>query len=312
MERKTALITGGSGYLGVHLAKSLHKQNWNVISLDRRVSTCKYIDLQYNVDVRNREIFHKIFETHKVNAVFHLAGLIEVGESFKYPTEFYDINVGGTCNLLHAMKMHNVENIIYSSSAAVYKTQEKCLNENDEIANNSPYGYTKYCAESAIRDSGIKHLIFRYFNLAGADPDGEMGEAHEPETHLIPRIIQNLNNFDVYGSDYPTPDGSCLRDYVHVSDVASAHVDGANYIISGGESTCLNLGTGVGYSVLEIIAHIEKLAGQKIAYNLKDRRSGDPPRLVADIKLAERVLNFYPKHDILNILETAYKWHTKK
>jgi UDP-glucose 4-epimerase len=312
MHRKTALITGGSGYLGTHLAKDLHKRNWNVISLDRRVSDCKYIDLQYNFDIRNREVLHKIFETHKVDAVFHLAGLIEVGESFKYPTEFYDVNVGGTCNLLHAMKMHGVENIIYSSSAAVYRTSDDLLTETSQISNNSPYGYTKYCAESAIRDSGIKHIIFRYFNLAGADPDGEMGEVHEPETHLIPRIIQNLNNFHVYGSDYPTPDGSCLRDYVHVSDVASAHVDGANYLISSGESTTLNLGTGVGYSVLEIIAEIEKIAKNKITYSFKDRRSGDPPRLVADITLAERVLNFYPKHDILSILETAYKWHTKK
>lgn len=312
MERKTALITGGSGYLGLHLAKSLKQQNWNVISLDRRVTNCEYIDLQYNNDVRNREIFHKIFETHKVSAVFHLAGLIEVGESFKQPTEFYDVNVGGTCNLLHAMKMHNVENIIYSSSAAVYRSSDNLLTEKDDIANNSPYGYTKYCAESAIRDSGIKHMIFRYFNLAGADPDGEIGEEHEPETHLIPRIIQNLNNFHVYGSNYPTPDGSCLRDYVHVSDVAAAHVDGANYLLGQGGNTTLNLGTGVGYSVLEIISHLENIAGQKITYDVLERRSGDPPSLVADITLAERVLNFYPKHDILSILETAYKWHTKK
>jgi UDP-glucose 4-epimerase len=147
--------------------------------------------------------------------------------------------------------------------------------------------------------------------LAGADPDGEFGENHEPETHLIPRILQNLNSFQIYGNDYNTADGTCIRDYVHVSDVAAAHVDGALHLLAGGKNSTLNLGTGLGYSVLEVIGKIEQITGQKITYNYLPRRSGDPSRLVADITLAKKVLNFEPKHDIISILKTAYEWQTK-
>ena len=155
-------------------------------------------------------------------------------------------------------------------------------------------------------------MIFRYFNLAGADLDGEFGESHNPETHLIPRILQNLNNFQIYGKDYFTPDGTCIRDYVHVSDVAAAHVDGANCLAAGGQSAVLNLGTGVGYSVLEIIAKIEEVTQQKITYQILPRRPGDPTRLVADITLAEKVLTYRPKHDIMSIIKTAHNWENKR
>jgi UDP-glucose 4-epimerase len=312
MERKTALITGGSGYLGNHLAKQLSINGWEVITLDLKTCTNKYVDSHFRGDVRNADLLMQIFESYNVNTVFHLAGRIEVGESFKQPTLFYDVNVGGTCKLLHMMKIYGVENIVYSSSAAVYKQQNRNLKETDEIANNSPYGTTKLAAEWAIRDSGLNFMIFRYFNLAGADLDGEFGESHNPETHLIPRILQNLNNFQIYGKDYFTPDGTCIRDYVHVSDVAAAHVDGANCLVAGGQSAVLNLGTGVGYSVLEIIAKIEEVTQQKITYQILPRRPGDPTRLVADITLAEKVLTYRPKHDIMSIIKTAHNWENKR
>lgn len=312
MERKTALITGGSGYLGNHLAKDLKQKGWEVVTLDRKTCTNKYVDSHFRGDVRDAEVLMQIFETYNVNTVFHLAGRIEVGESFKDPTLFYDVNLGGTCKLLHMMKLYGVRNIVYSSSAAVYKQQGRNLKEDDEIAHNSPYGYTKYASEWAIRDSNLNYVIFRYFNLAGADPENEFGESHNPETHLIPRILQNLNNVQIYGKDYLTNDGTCIRDYVHVSDVASAHADGADYLNASGQSVILNLGTGVGYSVLEIIGKIEEVIQQKITYTFLPRRPGDPTRLVADVTFAEKVLNFRPKYDIMNILQTAYNWQIKQ
>lgn len=311
MERKTALITGGSGYLGVHLAKELNKKGWKVITLDIKGVINDYVNIEYRGDVRDSDILRKIFTSHSIDTVFHLAGRIEVGESFKEPTVFYDHNLAGTCNLLHMMVTHDIKNIIYSSSAAVYKQQDRNIKEDDEITHNSPYGYTKYASECAIKDSGLNYVIFRYFNLAGADSDGEFGENHDPETHLIPRILQNLNSFQIYGNDYNTADGTCIRDYVHVSDVASAHVDGAIHLNAKGENCILNLGTGIGYSILEIIGKLKDITEQNITYEYLPRRSGDPSRLVADISLAEKVLNFKPKHDIISILKTAHEWQKK-
>ena len=166
-------------------------------------------------------------------------------------------------------------------------------------------------AEYAIQQSGLKHIIFRYFNLAGADPDGEMGEDHDPETHLIPRIIQNLNNVEVYGKDYNTTDGTCVRDYVHVCDVAEAHLNAAKYLVEGNKPIILNLGTGKGYSVDKIITLIEKIIDKQIDVTYLPRRPGDPAKLVANVDLAKKVLNYRPKHDIMSILQTAYNWHTK-
>jgi UDP-glucose 4-epimerase len=164
-------------------------------------------------------------------------------------------------------------------------------------------------AETAIRYSNINHVIFRYFNLGGADIDGEMGESHDPETHLIPNILQNLNNVEIYGDDYDTPDGTCVRDYVHVCDVADAHFDAFNYLKSGKKSTTLNLGTGQGVSVLEMVKLVSEITGEYVDYDILPRRQGDPPVLVADISLAEKVLRYRPKHDIMSIITTASEWH---
>lgn len=311
MERKTALITGGAGYLGSHLAKSLKRDGWNVVALTHnRKTTNPYIDLVFEGDIRDSNILDEIFSRVSVDVVYHLAGRIEAGISFEEPTEFWSVNCGGTTTLLNAMNKAGVKNIVFSSTAAVYKAQNQPIKEDDEKADNSPYGFSKLSAEHAIRHSGLNYTIFRYFNLTGADPDGEFGEAHEPETHLVPRLLQNLNNFTINGNNYNTPDGTCIRDYVHVTDIADAHSNAGKYLMRGGESIIMNLGTGQGLSILQIIAKLEEVTGQKVNYTVQPRRSGDADSLIADISLAKEVLNYRPKYDIMAILETAYKWQT--
>ena len=308
---KTALITGASGYLGSHLAKTLKKSGWKVVGLDIKHTDNKYLDFFQPADVRNADYLHYLFDRIDIDTVFHLAGRIEVGESVKYPQLFFDHNTNGTNVLLDVMKFFGVKNIIYSSTAGVYKSKYLPLHECDDIEPmNNPYAASKFAAELEIRHSGLNYVIFRYFNLAGADPELEMGECHNPETHLIPRILQNLNSFTIYGKDYDTPDGTCIRDYVHVSDVAEAHLLAADYL-SKNPSRIFNLGTGIGYSVQDIVNLIGKLTDEKITYSFGDRRPGDPPFLVADIKYASEVLQYRPKHDIVSIIKTAYEWQTK-
>jgi UDP-glucose 4-epimerase len=308
---RSALITGASGYLGSHLAKTLKRSGWNVVGLDGRLNRNPYIDLMHYGDVCNLPPFDNIFAKIDIDVVFHLAGRIEVSESLKEPIEFFRNNVNGTINVIHSMKKYGVKNIIYSSTAGIYKTKDEPLHECDYLEPmNNPYAASKYSAELAIQHSDLNYVIFRYFNLAGADPELEMGECHEPETHLIPRILQNLNNFTIYGKDYDTPDGTCIRDYVHVSDVADAHLLASKYL-QNNENGIFNLGTGTGHSVQEIVDLIEKNCKVKVNYNYGKKRDGDPPKLVADINYAKKVLHVQPKHDILSILKTAYAWQNK-
>ena len=309
---KNVLITGVAGYLGSHLAKSFSLAGWNVIGLGHnRPVNRYYVNASAYVDiVQDSEILNSIFEQYKIDVVVHLAGRIEAGISFNEPVEFYSVNSGGTCNLLKVMQRHRVKNIIFSSTAAVYKAQNRPIKEDDEKFDNSPYGSSKMCAEMAIKSSGFNSVIFRYFNLTGADADGEMGESHEPETHLIPKIIENLNNFVINGNDYNTPDGTCIRDYVHVTDISNAHVKAAEYILAGEKSVILNLGTGQGHSILEVINCLEAVTGKKVHYTMKPRRTGDADSLGADISLAKKILNFQPERNMVDILKTAYNWHS--
>lgn len=312
---KTALITGAAGYLGSHLAKALKKSGWKVVGLDIKDTASEYIDLFSRSDVCDKSSLFHLFDKVKFDAVFHFAGRIEVGESVKYPVEFYRNNTIGTITLLEIMDYFGVKNIVYSSTAAVYESKNELIKETDKVTPfNSPYGGSKYASELAIRQSGINHVIFRYFNLAGADPDCEMGECHNPETHLIPKVLQNLNKIvEIYGTDYNTEDGTCIRDYVHVSDVADAHILAADYLLQGNDSLILNLGTGKGESVVSVINKIIDITKEpKVDIKTLPRRDGDPPMLVADITLAKKILHYRPKHDILSILETAYKWHLKQ
>lgn len=307
---KTALITGVSGYLGSHVAKTLKRSGWNVIGLDIKHTDNKYIDKFYPCNVLDQIDLDIIFALNDIDIVFHFAGLIDVLESTQMPIEYHRVNVGGTINILNVMAYHGVNDIVYSSTAGLYESKNENLVECSKLEPmNNPYAGSKYCAEIAIQQSGMNHVIFRYFNLAGADPDGEFGENHEPETHLIPRIFQNLNKFKIYGNDYETPDGTCIRDFVHVSDIAEAHLSAAKYLLEKGESIILNLGTGKGHSVKEIVKLASKVMNDEIHPVVWPRRQGDPAYLVADINLAETVLNYRPKYDIVEILESAYKWH---
>lgn len=309
---KTALITGVSGYLGSHLAKTLKKAGWRVIGLDIKHTTNRYVDLFHPCDVRNADSLHVLFDRVDIDVVFHLAGRIEVGESVKYPEVFFDNNTHGTNCLLDVMKYWGVDKIVYSSTAGVYESKNDAIKEDDKVnPMNNPYAGSKFAAELAIKHSGINYVIFRYFNLAGADPENEMGECHEPETHLIPRILQNLNNFTIYGKDYDTPDGTCVRDFVHVSDVADAHLSAAEYLERKGSPQVINLGTGKGYSVKEIVALVEKQTGQPVKYSYEPRRAGDPSYLFANVNFASDLLQYRPKHDIISIIRTAYNWETR-
>ena len=315
---KTALVTGSSGYLGSHLCKYLKQSDWKVVAIDIVRPKHSYYDVFQYVDVRNHEVINYLFLKTKIDAVFHMAGRIEIGESVKDPTEFWEVNTGGTCIILNAMKKHGVKYFVYSSTAGVYKPDrinklfDIPISEMDDVTfDHNPYSASKLASENAIKQSGINYMIFRYFNLAGADEELDIGENHEPETHLIPRIFQNLNNFELYGDDYDTEDGSCVRDYVHVTDVAKAHITGLEYLMSGGQSALMNLGTGKGHSNLEIINLIKDKLNLPVKYTVVSRRQGDPDSLVADINLAQKVLQFKPRYDIMDILQTAYDWHLR-
>jgi UDP-glucose 4-epimerase len=308
--KKRALVTGGSGYLGSHVCKLLKKQGWRVHVLDIRKPEHNYYDFLHIQDICDFDELKRIFWLYPdFDVVFHFAGKIEVGESTRKPTHYFRTNVAGTCLLLYMMNLTSCKNIIYSSTAGLYKTSNEQLKETDELnPDNNPYAGSKYASEIAIRQSGLNYIIFRYFNLAGADEEGDIGENHDPETHLIPRILQNLNNVEIYGNDYDTKDGTCVRDYVHVSDVAEIHLTAANHLIEEKESYIMNLGTGVGYSVSEIIDTVEKITNEKVTRKNLTRRLGDPPKLISNIELSKRVFGFTPKHDLTSIIKTAYNW----
>lgn len=312
---RTALVTGGSGYLGSHLGKALKKAGYFTVCFDIKTPQSDvYWDVYYPGDIRSYQDLSRVFTNWTPDIVFHLAGRIEVGESVLHPEEFWDVNVAGTCNLLNFIRKHDVRNIVYSSTAGLYHSQFTTLSEKSQVGNNNPYANSKYAAECAIRDSKINHIIFRFFNLSGADPDCEMGEMHEPETHLIPLMFKSLNNnekFIINGNDYNTIDGTCIRDYVHVSDVADAHVLADNYLQTKYESqpTLFNLGLGKGYSNLQVVNTAMSELKIDIEYQFGSRRDGDPPRLVANVDLVKQHLNFKPKHNLNSILKTAFNWH---
>jgi UDP-glucose 4-epimerase len=315
---RIALVTGGSGYLGSHLGKSLKKAGYFTVCFDIKAPQNDiYWDVYCPGDIRSYQDLSRVFVNWTPDVVFHLAGRIEVGESVTSPEVFWDVNVAGTCNLLNFMRSYNVRNIVYSSTAGVYRSQLTTLSEKAEISNNNPYSNSKYAAECAIRDAKANHIIFRFFNLAGADPDGEMGEMHEPETHLIPLIYESLNKnskFIINGNDYNTTDGTCIRDYVHVSDVADAHVSADKYLQTKypNQPTLFNLGLGKGHTNLQVLNIAMSELKINIDYSFGKRRDGDPSKLVANIDLAKQYLQFKPKHNLKSILKTAYNWYERQ
>lgn len=318
------LIVGGAGYIGSINVKLFLDKGFDVVVVDNlntgHISSVDKRAKFYNLDIRKKDELAKILKDEKVDAVVHFAALSLVGVSMTDPLAYFDNNVYGMITLLQAMQETGVNKIVFSSSAATYGEQENMpLSEESPTQPTSVYGETKLMMETIMKwcDKciGIKYVSLRYFNAAGASSDGELGEDHNPETHLIPLILQvPLNKRDhisVYGNDYPTRDGTCIRDYIHVEDLASAHVKAIEYLLQGKESNIFNLGTGNGQSVNEMIVTSEKIVGKPIKKEYVDRRPGDPAVLVASNKKAKEVLGWDNTKTLEDIISSAYKFHVK-
>ena len=318
------LVCGGAGYIGSHVVRQLVAAGEEVIIADN-LSTGHRAAINpavkfYECDIRDKAALKKIFAENKIEAVFHFAAFIEAGESVQLPLKYFNNNVYGMQILLEAMTESGVDKIIFSSSAAVYGEPERIpIDELDKTEPTNPYGESKLIMEKMIRwvsaAQGVRYVSLRYFNASGASEDASIGEDHHPESHLIPLILQvprgKRDHITVFGTDYPTPDGTCIRDYIHVVDLADAHLCALNYLRGGGESNFFNLGTGHGFSVKEIIDAAEKVTGLKIKKEFGARRAGDPARLIASGEKARKILKWTPRFDdVEKIIATAWKWHT--
>jgi len=322
---KRTLVTGGAGYIGSHTAKRLAHHNFVPIVLDNLSTGHRWAVRSAPLivgDLADEELLQRVFKEHAIETVLHFAASAYVGESMKDPRKYFRNNVVSTLNLLNAMAQTGVKNIVFSSSCATYGLPENgLLEESHPQCPVNPYGESKLFVERALhwygKAYGLKWVALRYFNAAGADPEGELGEYHTPETHLIPlgieAALRNRPYLDVFGTDYPTPDGTAIRDYIHVMDLAEAHVLALEYLLEGGESGAFNLGTGRGHSVLEIIAAVERLVGRPVPVRKTERREGDPPALVASARRANQLLGWQPSYPEIDcIIETAWKWHANR
>lgn len=317
------LITGGAGYIGSHCVKML-KDKAEIVVVDNFSTGHKSAldkDIKYyEADIRDIHQMDKIFKDEKVDAVIHFAAKSLVKESCEKPFEYFENNVYGTLELLKAMVSNNVKKIVFSSSAAVYgEVESPVITEDLPLNPSSPYGETKVMMEEIMKwfdkAYGVKYVSLRYFNVAGAYSDASIGEDHHPETHLIPIVLSCVlgkkESLDVYGDDYPTRDGSCIRDYVNVEDLIDGHIKALDYLFKGGESDIFNLGTKTGSSVFDIIHAAEEVSNKKINYSVKERRSGDPASLVASIEKAQKVLGFENKHSLKDSISSALEFHAK-
>lgn len=321
---KTILVTGGAGYVGSHTCKALSLAGWRVVVFDNLHRGWRDL-VQWGEliqgDLTDSDAIQRALDTVKPDAVAHFAALTYVAESVDQPELYHRNNVLGTLNLLDAMSWAGVEKLVFSSTCAVYQPTETPLTEDTPFGPVNPYGASKMMAEQMIRDfdhaHGIKSVCLRYFNAAGCDADGETGERHEPETHVIPLLLRGVLDpgytFGINGNDFPTRDGTCVRDYVHVADLADAHVKALSYLEKGGKSDAFNLGTGHGTSVEELVSAVERVSGVTIPRHYGPRRPGDPASLVADPKKAREALGWSPQHsDIDTILQTAKLWAEKE
>jgi UDP-glucose 4-epimerase len=316
------LIPGGAGYIGSHMVRYAQKHGHEVVVLDNfstghewAISDCEIL----HVNLLDQDNLSKLLKGRYFDGVIHFAAASLVGESVKKPELYYRNNVVGTLNLINEMLENDLNNLVFSSTAAIFGNPVT-----DKIAENhpknpiNPYGQSKLIAENMLRDICFAHdfnaTCLRYFNAAGADESGEIGEAHDPETHLIPNVIKsalsNKNNLKVFGNDYPTRDGTCVRDYVHVTDLAQAHLLGLMHMKKNKGFSAFNLGNGDGFSVLEIIKSCEQVANKEVFYQVDVQRDGDPATLVADNKLSLHELNWNPEYtDINDIIKSAWSWH---
>ena len=317
------LVCGGAGYIGSHAVHQLIARGEEVVIVDNlqtghrgalhpQATFCEG-------DIRDAAALDRIFTERSIEAVIHFAANSLVGESMEKPLLYFNNNVYGMQVLLEAMVRHGVDKIVFSSTAAVYGEPKRVpIREDDETNQTNAYGETKLTMEKMMkwvsRASGVRYVSLRYFNAAGALPDGSIGEDHKTETHLIPLILQvptgRRDHITVYGDDYPTPDGTCLRDYIHVVDLADAHMRALDYLRRGGESDIFNLGSGSGFSVKEMIAAAEKATGKAIAVEIGARRAGDPAQLIASSEKARTVLGWQPQFtDVEEVIGTAWRWH---
>lgn len=317
------LVLGGAGYIGSHTVYELIEKGKDVVVADNLETgfmqavhpKAKF----YQGDIRNKAFLDDLFSKEKIDGVIHFAANSQVGESMTNPLKYYDNNLYGTMVLLKSMVEHNVDKIVFSSTAATYGEPERIpILENDKTEPTNTYGETKLSMEKMMKWTGkahnLRYVALRYFNACGAHKSGKIGEAHNPETHLIPLILQvPLNQrkyISVFGNDYDTKDGTCVRDYIHVTDLAQAHILALEYLSNGNESNVFNLGNGVGFTVNEIIETARNVTGHSIPAKIESRRAGDPSQLIASSEKAKTVLGWKPEFtDINSIIETAWNWH---
>lgn len=318
------LVLGGAGYIGSHTAVELLDRGHEVVIADNLITGYKQAvpkeAVFYQGDIRDYNFLNNLFKTEKIDAVIHFAAFSLVGESVTNPLKYYENNLYGTKVLLQAMIDNNVDKIVFSSTAATYGEPENIpILESDRTCPTNPYGETKLAMEKMMKWSAnayqLRYVSLRYFNACGAHKSGKLGEAHNPESHLIPLVLQVPNgkreSVSIYGTDYDTPDGTCIRDYIHVTDLAEAHILAVEYLMKGGESNVFNLGNGVGYSVREVIETARKVTGHPIPAVEIPRRAGDPARLVASGEKAKTVLGWEPKITSLeDIIRSAWVWHS--
>lgn len=324
----TILVTGGAGYIGSHTVQALKQAGYEVVILDNLVYGHR--DLVEQVlqveliegNTNDRDLLDNLFKSREIAAVMHFSAYAYVGESVSNPAKYYRNNVIGTITLLEAMLAAEVKKFVFSSTCATYGVPEVVPIPEDHPQNPiNPYGATKLMVERILSDFSqaydFKSVRFRYFNAAGADPNGLLGEDHNPETHLIPLVLQTAlgkrESISIFGSDYPTADGTCVRDYIHVSDLADAHVLGLEYLLKGGDSAFFNLGNGNGFSVKEVIETARLVTGKDIKAVECDRRPGDPPALIGSAEKARKILDWQPQYtNLKDIIIHAWEWHKKR
>jgi UDP-glucose-4-epimerase GalE len=315
------LVTGGAGYIGSHVCKALAGAGYLPVTFDNLSAghrwAVKWGPLVVG-DLGNPGELSEAFTRYKPAAVAHLAAYSDVADSVSSPGKFYGNNVANSLTLLEALHRSGTRNLLFSSTCAVYGVPDRMpVTEQCDLTPVSPYGRSKMMTEQMIEDFGraygLRSVVFRYFNAAGADRDAEIGELREPEPRLIPSALRAAAGdrpyFELFGTDYSTPDGTCIRDFIHVADIAAAHVAGLAHLLQGGSSATLNLGSGKGFSVKEILSSVERVTGRQVPVRLRGRRAGDPPALVADSSGAEKLLNFAPSHDIDVMVQTAWHWY---
>lgn len=323
--QRAVLVTGGAGYIGSHTCKILAEAGYEPVTLDNLIYGHRWA-VKWGPfvegDLADATLLRQVIQDYRVEAVVHFAAYAYVGESMQDPGKYFRNNVANTLNLLDAMVTNGIRPIVFSSTCSTYGLPERIpITEDQPQQPLNPYGESKLFVERALRWYGIAHglrsVALRYFNAAGADPEGEIGEEHDPETHLLPLVIQaalgQRTQVEIFGTDYDTPDGTPVRDYIHVTDLADAHVRALQHLMEGGDNLALNLGTGTGYSVREVIRMVERVAQIPVPAREGQRRPGDPPALVADPSRARQRLEWHPVYsDLRTIVETAWRWHARR